>query len=163
MEQARLELLQRMPIFGGIRGDTLEFLLSLSRPVSVKSGEFFFRENDPGNALFVLETGKVAVMKSWKGQQHLLRHLGNGDCFGEMALMDMLPRSASVVAIEDSTAIEISADCLYKVHKKDLEQFTLIQMNMGREVSRRLREVDEQIFRLEAEGSGVVSDIFRLT
>ena len=163
MEQARLELLQRMPIFGGISEDTLELLLKLSRIVSVRSGEFFFRENDPGESMFVLEAGKVAVMKSWKGQQHLLHHFEKGDCFGEMALMDLFPRSASVVSVEDSIAIEIPAACLYQIHKKDLGQFTMIQMNMGREVSRRLREADEQLFRLEVEGSGGRVDTLRHT
>lgn len=163
MEKARLELLQRMPIFGGIREDTLEYLLSLSVAVSVRSGEYFFRENDMGESLFVLETGKVAVLKSWKGGQHVLRHLGKGDCFGEMAVMDLSPRSASVVAVEDCTAIQIAAASLYQVYEKDVEQFALIQMNMGREVSRRLREADERIFRTEMEGRGVAQDVFRHT
>lgn len=152
-----------MPIFGGIREDILELLLGMSPSIAVKSEDFFFRENDPGKSLFVLESGKVAVTKLWKGKQHLLRHLGKGDCFGEMALMDLLPRSASVMAIEDSAALEISFASLHKILKKDLGQFTLMQMNMGREVSRRLREAYEQIFRLEAEGPGIVSDIFRHT
>lgn len=151
MEKKRLELLQRMPIFGGIREDILEFLLQVSHVVSVKSGDFFFHENEPGTSMFVLESGKAAVMKLWKGRQRLLRYFEQGDCFGEMALMDLCPRSASVVASEDCVAVEIPASCLYQIHKKDLEQFTLIQMNMGREVSRRLREADDQLFRMVSE------------
>ena len=164
MEKARLELLQRMPIFGGIGEDTLEFLLSLSAIIGVRGGDYFFRETDMGDSLFVLETGKVAVMKSWKGAEHLLRELGKGDCFGEMAVMDLFPRSASVLALENCTAIQISVANLYQIYEKDLEQFTMIQMNMGREVSRRLRKADEQIFRTEVESKGVaVNDVFRYT
>jgi CRP/FNR family transcriptional regulator, cyclic AMP receptor protein len=163
MEKARLELLQRMPIFGGIREDTLESLLRLSAIIGVRSGEYFFRETDAGDSLFVLETGKVAVMKSWKGQEHVLRELGKGDCFGEMAVMDLFPRSASVLALENCTAIQISVANLFQIYEKDIEQFTMIQMNMGREVSRRLRNADEQIFRTEVESKGVVNDVFRYT
>lgn len=163
MEKARLEMLQRMPIFGGIGEDTLEFLLRLSAIIAVRSGEYFFRETDMGDSLFVLETGKVAVMKSWKGDEHLLRELGKGDCFGEMAVMDLFPRSASVLALEDCTAIQISVANLYQIYEKDIEQFTMIQMNMGREVSRRLRTADEQIFRIEVENKGPVNDVFRYT
>ena len=163
MDQARFELLQQMPIFGGISADVLEFLLTLARVVFVRTGDYFFHENDPGTSLFVLETGKVAVMKLWKGQEHLLRHLEKGDCFGEMAVLDLFPRSASVLAVEDSSAIEISTACLNQMRKKDLLQFTLIQMNIGREISRRLRQADEQLFRIEVEGSGVKSDLFRHT
>ena len=96
--------------------------------------------------MFVLEAGKVAVLKSWRGQEYLLRILKEGDCFGEMAVMDLLPRSASIRAVEDCTAIRLSAASLYKIYEHDIKQFALIQMNMGREVSRRLRETDNQLF-----------------
>ena len=147
MEAARIELLQRMPVFGGIRADVLRSLLGLCPIVDVPAGEFFFRERDPADAMFVLEAGKVAVLKSWRNEEYLLHVLETGDCFGEMALMDLMPRSASVRATEDCRAILVSAASLYRVYEKDLEQFAMIQMNMGREVSRRLREADERLFR----------------
>ena len=146
MQEARIELLQRMPIFGGIRADILQFLLGSCPVVSVPTNEFFFREHDQADSMFVLEAGKAAVLKSWRGQEHFLRTLVEGDCFGEMAVMDRLPRSAAVRAVEDCTAIRISAANLYQVYAKDLKQFALIQMNMGREVSRRLRESDNRLF-----------------
>ena len=96
--------------------------------------------------MFVLEAGKVAVLKSWRGQEFLLRILKAGDCFGEMAVMDLLPRSASIRAVEDCTVIRLSAASLYLVYEHDLKQFALIQMNMGREVCRRLRELDNRLF-----------------
>lgn len=147
MQEARIELLQRMPVFGGIRADVLQFLLGLCPVVSVPTNEFFFREHDQADSMFVLEAGKVAVLKSWRGQEHLLRTLKEGDCFGEMAVMDLTPRSASVRAVEDCTAIRLSAANLYQVYAQDLKQFALIQMNMGREVCRRLREADNRLFR----------------
>ena len=61
--------------------------------------------------------------------------------------MDLSPRSASVRAVEDCTAIRISAANLYKLYEQDPKQFALIQMNMGREVSRRLREADDRLFK----------------
>ncbi len=145
-QEARIELLKGMSVFGAIRNDIVCFLLERSAVVSVRKDDFFFRERDHGQSMYVLETGKVAILKSWQGEERLLRELGAGDCFGEMALMDMQSRSASVVALEDCTAIELSADSLLELYEKDLEQFALIQMNMGREVSRRLREADEQLF-----------------
>jgi len=67
--------------------------------------------------MFVLEAGKVAVLKSWRGQEFLLRILKAGDCFGEMAVMDLLPRSASIRAVEDCTVIHLSAASLYQVYE----------------------------------------------
>ena len=146
MHEARIELLERMPIFGGIGIDTLQFLLGLCPVVSVPANEFFFREHDQADSMFVLEAGKASVLKSWRGRDYLLRTLKQGDCFGEMALMDLCPRSASVRALEDCTAIRILAANLHQVYAQDLKQFALIQMNMGREVCRRLRESDNRLF-----------------
>ena len=147
MHTLRIELLQAMPIFGGIREDALHFLLDLAREVSVPEGEFFFREGDQASSMFVLEVGRVEVLKGWRGQELVLHKLKPGDCFGEMALMDLFPRSASVRALQDCTAIELDQADLYRLFKHDVEQFALIQMNMGREVSRRLRDTDDLLFR----------------
>lgn len=146
MQEARIELLQRMPIFGGIRTEILQFVLASCPIVPVPANQFFFREQDKGDAMFVLETGKAAVLKSWRGRDHLLQTLKQGDCFGEMAVMDYGPRSASVRAIEDCSAIRISTASLYELYARDLKQFALIQMNMGREVCRRLRDADNRLF-----------------
>ena len=150
MQEGRIELLQRMPVFGGIRADILQFLLGLCPILSVPTNEFFFREGDQADSMFVLEAGKAAVLKSWRGQDHLLRMLKEGDCFGEMAVMDLRPRSASVQAIENCSAICLSAAA--QIYARDLKQFAMIQMNMGRKV-RRFRESEERLFRVKMASS----------
>lgn len=147
MPSTHLQILQEMPIFGGISEETLTFLLDNTQHVEIAKNEFFFREKDPGNSMFVLETGTVAVIKNLKQTDYLLSALGPGDCFGELALIDFYPRSASVKALEPCSAIEFSTSVLHKLYVSDLKQFTMIQMNMGREVSRRLRDADERLFR----------------
>ncbi len=149
MSSPSLELLQAMPIFGAISDDTLKFLLERAKDVCVKTDDFFFRENDQGSSMFVLEEGRVAVLKSWVGQTKDLAYLNTGDCFGEMALIEMWPRSASIQATEDCTAIELSIDSLHELYQHDLEQFTVIQMNMSREVCRRLRRADDLLFQVQ--------------
>jgi CRP/FNR family cyclic AMP-dependent transcriptional regulator len=147
MSTPRIELLQQMAVFGAIRTDVLEFLLGLSRTLHLARGEYFFRQGDPGEVMFVLESGAAEVLREVAGGElQLVRRLAAGDCFGEMALMDLSPRSASVRALEDCVAIAISAGDLMRVYEKDIEQFVIIEMNMGRELSRRLREADERLF-----------------
>ena len=156
MQPKRLELLQGMPVFGAIRDEALEVLLRHAREVAVPAGDFFFRENDPASSMFVLEAGRAAVIKGWQGRDLVLHRLGAGDCFGEMALMDLFPRSASVRADEDCRAIEFTTADLLHLFERDAEQFALIQMNLGREVCRRLRAADESLFqaRMGATGAG---------
>jgi len=111
-----------------------------------RCGKFFFQENEPGTSMFVLREGRVAILKCWGERSHLVRYLKSGDCFGEMALLDLYPRSASVLAVDRSIAIEIPADSLHQLYQQDLEQFALIFMNIGRELSRRLRDADSRLF-----------------
>ena len=146
MQEQRIEALQRMPIFGGIRADILEFLVDAAETTAVSSGQYFFRENDKATAMYVLETGEISILKSWNDQQYEIGRLGPGDCFGEMALIDLFPRSASVLAIQDCTAIALTTESVYRLYEKDLEQFALVQMNIGRELSRRLRVADVRLF-----------------
>lgn len=146
-QPTRIEMLQRMAVFGAIREDVLQFLLEQARAVVVRAGEFFFREHDQAESMFVLEAGRAAVVKNWQGRDCVVHSLAAGDCFGEMALMDLCPRSASVRADEDCRAIELAASDLLRLFERDAEQFALIQMNIGREVCRRLRATDELLFR----------------
>jgi CRP-like cAMP-binding protein len=143
----RLEALQRVPVFGALRADALAVLLDGVPTRHVAAGAAFFREGDDGDAMYVLERGRVAVQRRWRGTEHRLRELGPGDCFGEMALMDLGRRSASVVALEDCDALAFGPDHLLRLFERDPEQFALIQMNLGREVCRRLRATDELLMR----------------
>lgn len=136
-----------MPIFGAIRDDALEFLLGITHRVEVHPGSYFFREGDTAGSMYVLEAGRVAIFRSWQGIDHLVRHFEAGDCFGEMALMDLYPRSASVFAIAHCVAIEITPAHLHQLYHRDAEMFAMIQMNIGREVCRRLRITDDMLFR----------------
>ena len=164
MQDSRIQALQRMAIFGGIRADVLRLVLNASAPVYVPKGQFFFHQDDQAKSVFVLEAGEVEVLKLWNGQQYLLCRLRQGDCFGEVALMDLFPRSASVRAIEDCMAIELSTASFQQIYETDLEQFALIQMNIGREVSRRLRIADERLFRAKIGApEGDTDDVFPLT
>jgi CRP-like cAMP-binding protein len=147
MHSVRIELLQQMPIFGAISESALAYLLEPAPEVRFAAGTWLCREGDPAQSMYVLEAGRVAVMKAWNGEDLLLRELGTGDCIGEMALLDLFPRSASVRALEDCIAIELSSAHLMRLYEHDLEQFALIQMNLAREMSRRLRQTDDMLFR----------------
>lgn len=143
--ESRISLLQNQPFFGGISDEVIGMILGCSESIERPAGENYFREGDEASSMYILEKGKVGVFKETPGEPIQLRTLNHGDCFGEMALMDFMPRSASVLALEDSRAMEIRSATLHRIFILDIEQFALIQMNMGREVSRRLREADRTI------------------
>jgi CRP-like cAMP-binding protein len=147
----RLEMLQQMPIFGAVNEATLETLLNSAKIVEVAQSGYFFQEGDLDNSIYIIERGCVAVYRHWEGNRYKLRELHEGDCFGEMALMDCKPRSAEVVALDQSTAIQVTASQLAELYSSDPEQYMLIYMNLGREVCRRLRDADSRLFIHEVE------------
>jgi CRP-like cAMP-binding protein len=129
----------------------LQFLLERAVAVEVAAGEPFFREGDSGTSAYVIERGRVSIVKHWKGSDYQLRDLHAGDCFGEVALFDFGNRSASVLAVEDCAALELSAASLYALSNDHLQQFAIVYMNLGREVARRLRVADDRLFQAKVE------------
>jgi CRP/FNR family transcriptional regulator, cyclic AMP receptor protein len=153
----RIQLLQRAPFFGAITDASISLILSLSETLHLPAGEYFFHQGEKGDSLYLLEKGKIAIFKTFENEEYVLRSAKEGDCFGELALIDLAPRSASVRAEIECTAIKISASALHKLYLKDPEQFLIIQMNMAREVSRRLRASDDRWFQLQVSNSSNLS------
>lgn len=149
MPTSTLATLQQMPIFGGISDEALQFLMDRTTTIHVAAGGYFFHEDDLADALYVLEEGKVSITKCWESKDCLIRYLSKGDCFGEMALIDLCPRSATVCAVEDCCAIELPMAALHELYEMDPTQFAMIQMNLARELSRRLREVNDRLFQMQ--------------
>jgi CRP/FNR family transcriptional regulator, cyclic AMP receptor protein len=157
MQAARLRILQEIPIFGGIDADSLAYLVDHAEHVRLGEGETLFEEGDLDNSVYVLEQGRVAIYRSYQGRQYKLRELAEGDCLGEMALLDCKPRSASVRALEPCSAIRISVAQMGQLYAAYPEQHALIYMNLAREVCRRLRQADQRLFINEAESGDEAS------
>ena len=152
MNAQRVQWLQGMPIFGALREDALDRLLAGAATVTRDAGDCFLHEGETAQAVYVVEQGRVQVCRRWQGRAWPLKELGVGDCFGEMSLLDLAPRSASVCALDDATrTLRFDAGALHRLFEHDPEQFALIQMNIARELCRRLRETDELLFRLQRE------------
>ncbi|MDX1812133.1 MAG: cyclic nucleotide-binding domain-containing protein [Gammaproteobacteria bacterium] len=141
-----IKLLQDTPIFGGVSDETVGFILENSNKIHRNDGEYFFKEKEVSDSMFLLISGSVNVVRFWQGKYYVLNTLFSGDCFGEMAIVEHVHRSASVYALEHCNALEISNKTLLNLYQRDLKQFALLQMNLGREISRRLRSANERLF-----------------
>ncbi|MBQ0718839.1 MAG: cyclic nucleotide-binding domain-containing protein [Gammaproteobacteria bacterium] len=146
MDESRINLLMQVPVFGAIRKDIIAQLVEQAPLIKVQHGNYLFHEGDKGTSMYIIESGRMAAIKNWGKEEYLLKQLTQGDCIGEMALFDFFPRSASIISTEDTELIKITANDLLNIYHQDLEQFTLLQMNLGREVTRRLRDADEKLF-----------------
>ncbi|MCA9135352.1 MAG: cyclic nucleotide-binding domain-containing protein [Planctomycetales bacterium] len=145
------ELIRKTPVCGGLKKQTLQFVLSQSEELEIPAEEFFFREGETGDCLYVIRSGTAVVQRMWNGQAIVLARIKPGDCVGEMSLIDLQRRFASVVAESDCSVIRIPYTALMKLCRTDMEQYTMVMMNLGREVSRRLRIAGERLFRYQQE------------
>lgn len=140
------EFLCQQPMFGGVRKQALTAILPLLREQHFAAGDVILREGDEGDALFLVCSGSVEVVKrSSTGEPEEERRiavLAVGDVFGEMELIDTQRRSASVRALEPVTAVTLTNGDLLQIYQSDPTTFTLIVLNLARELSRRLRAID---------------------
>lgn len=129
-------------MFAALSDKALGILQEDVQSVAVAPGEYFFQHGDPGNGMYVLESGHARIHLTWSDRSLLLGRVGPGDCFGEISLIDASPRSASVQADTSCTALRISSKGLQKLRLQELEQYVIVLENISREMCRRLRLSD---------------------
>jgi CRP-like cAMP-binding protein len=106
-----------------------------------KKGHVLFQEGDDGEDMYIVQSGKVAIKKKLKEGDATLAVLEKGDFFGEMAILERMPRSASAEVIEDGDLIVIAGEIFGDMIKANPE----IAVRMLRKQSIRLRETNKQL------------------
>jgi CRP/FNR family cyclic AMP-dependent transcriptional regulator len=135
--------LRDIGLFGGLGDDILEtFVANLSR-LELASGADVFHEGEAGRDLFVILDGEIEVLRrSKRGHETRVALLGPGDWFGEMSILDVLPRSATMRVVAPSQLLRFSAQDLDTLYRRDVRAYSLLVLNIAREISRRLRVAD---------------------
>src|SRR5215211_6521699 len=103
-----LDELRKIPLFADLSEEDLEQLHKMAETVSIPAGQLVLREGDPGDSLYVLLDGELEVTKRQGSQDILLAVYKPGQFFGEMALLEQAPRSASVRTVRESRLLVIS-------------------------------------------------------
>jgi CRP-like cAMP-binding protein len=94
--------------------------------------------------MFIVREGELEICKRGRnGAEFCLATLQRGDCVGEMALIDIQPRSATVRALSPATLCVLDQQEIARLYQTDLEIYTLLVLNIAREISRRLRRADQ--------------------
>jgi signal transduction histidine kinase len=103
-----LDELRKIPLFADLSEEDLEQLYQMAETVSVPAGELVLQEGDQGDSLFVVLSGELEVTKRQGSQDVLLALYKPGQFFGEMALLEQAPRSASVRTLQESRLLVVS-------------------------------------------------------
>src|SRR3712207_2241522 len=102
-----LDELRKIPLFADLSEVDLERLYEMAETVSIPAGQLVLREGDQGDSLMVVLTGELEVTKRQGNQDVLLALYKPGQFFGEMALLEQAPRSASVRTLQESRLLVI--------------------------------------------------------
>jgi CRP/FNR family transcriptional regulator, cyclic AMP receptor protein len=133
-----------VPIFAGLVDEALALLFKRAEAVTVNEGDVVVREGEAGSKFFLIKSGAVRVFKKLgSGEEVLLARLGARDFFGEMCILETLPRAASVQALEKSELVILPSTAFYHLYQARPDQYSILVLNIARDLSRRLRRLDE--------------------
>ncbi|MBX7118575.1 MAG: Crp/Fnr family transcriptional regulator [Gemmatimonadaceae bacterium] len=150
MPTTTADFLATVPLFRSLAPAEVAAFAQMAREKSYPKSSVILFEDDPGDSLFVVRQGRVkVVLVSEDGREVILGILGVGEHFGELSLIDDQPRSAHVVAMEDSTLLVLRREDF----RRRVEQNPAVAWALLLELSRRLRRADEKI------GSLVLLDV----
>lgn len=133
------------PFFGGLSDTGLDLLMSMLVECRFEAGATVVAEGEPGRSMFIVRSGRLAVSKrATSGSVIPISILERGDFFGEMTLIEMQNRSATVVAENSTVLYELTAQKLYACYKADIHAYVIVLQNINRELCRRLRRADDR-------------------
>ncbi|WFU24212.1 cyclic nucleotide-binding domain-containing protein [Bradyrhizobium sp. CB1717] len=133
------------PFFGGLPDPSLDLLISMLVECRFDAGTIVVAEGEPGQSMFIVKSGRLAVSKRTNsGSVVPISRLAPGDFFGEMTLIEMQNRSATVVTESPTVLYELTARKLYACYKADIHAYVIVLQNINRELCRRLRRSDDR-------------------
>jgi len=135
------ETLQKYSLFGGLLEEQIQAIIPLMTEEQYKSDDYIIKEGNTNDKIYFIIEGQVSVLK----KDVTITHFGEGEAFGEMEVLDVMPATASIKAISPVTVISISNKTLREIYKIDIKIFALMLMNLARDLCRRLRKTNDKL------------------
>src|SRR5438094_6530428 len=133
-------LLRGVPLFAALDDAAVDELCGYLHPVELKAGSSLFRVGDAGDAMYIIETGRIRItVTDVDGREVILASLSHGDFFGEMAMLDGHGRSADAAVTEDSRLAVLTRENFLTFVSSD----SRIVLEMLSAITRRLRRTDD--------------------
>lgn len=126
-------------MFGGLTAEQIGLIKPLMGSADFNAGDVIIHEGEPNDSIYFIVEGKVEVSR----RGILIIELPEGQTFGEMELLDVMPSVATVTAAVPVRIVTISNRCIRAVYSRDPKVFGIVMMNLARDLSRRLRRMDE--------------------
>jgi CRP-like cAMP-binding protein len=130
--------LQHYSLFAFLSDGQISRIYSEMRHESYGPGDNIITEGKPNDRIRFIISGQVAVVK----ENIILSEFGEGDTFGEIEVLDTLPSEATIKALTNTEVMALTNQSLKTICREDLKIFSLILMNLTRDLCRRLRRMD---------------------
>jgi CRP-like cAMP-binding protein len=141
--------LMKYSLFGGLLEEQIKHILPLMIQETYLPGDIIIGEGTSNDKVFFILEGRVSIIKGDKR----IYDLAEGNTFGEMEVLDIMPSAATIKARNETNLVYIANKSLREIYQNDIKSFTLLLMNLARELSRRIRiankiMVDGKVFEL---------------
>jgi CRP-like cAMP-binding protein len=141
------QVLASVPLFIGLDEEQLEYVARHLKRRTYAEHDVIVRLHDPGDALFILVSGKVKVVSGGEGDETIIAVFRAGDFFGELSILDHEGRSADVVALEATEVLILASDDFYKC----VNEVPAIAVALLKELAGRLRRATSWIRSLSSQ------------
>jgi CRP/FNR family transcriptional regulator len=143
----RKELLARVETFKGLRPDEIDALAGICTEGEYKAGQVIFEENSRGDTIYILEEGKVCIDLTLTGQSNVasIYRVPPGEIFGELALVDEGPRSATTRCETDSRVLEMKKSDLFDLFESNNHIGYTVLKNVAGVLAGRLRNTNRSL------------------
>ncbi len=132
------DVLGEISIFGGIERQYVDRIIPHCEQVHRKAGELLYHENDPATEIFIVIRGKIKLVLNYETNPMELIELIPGCSLGETSVIGIQPHGSTAVVTEDVTLLVLSRIILDTIHTREPEVFTVLILNIARELARRL-------------------------
>jgi CRP/FNR family cyclic AMP-dependent transcriptional regulator len=147
-----LEFLPSIALFGGLEEPTLRRIIDLMQEHVCPAGSVICKQGEVGRSMYVVRKGEAVVYRETEhGHRVKMVRMGEGEFFGEMTLIDIMKRSASVMVEGEALLYSLGNRELYKLYQDDVPGYVMVLQNICRELSRRLRSTNQKLSDLAEE------------
>ena len=133
------KILLKYSLFGGLTKEQIEKIIPLMVQETYQPGDTIITERKANDKILFIIEGRVSIIRGGK----VIYDLAEGNTFGEMEVLDVMPCAATIRAVNEVTVMSISNIALREIYKTDLKCYSLLLMNLARDLSRRLRVANE--------------------
>lgn len=153
------KVIEKTPLFSALSKEEIREMLSLMTLKNYKKGEIIFEQDSSPNNIYIIENGIVKLFHKKDDIDFDIGTFTTGNCFGEVALIGILPYIGTAIAMCELSVLQFSKISLHKLSKTNIILFYKFLFNISREVCRRLYTIDKQLVNALEENSKLNNSI----